>query len=124
MALMDQNLQKFKEFKKVDEISKIKMPIKTKMHVRNVAALMLWASAQLSIMNVSAATKSTTSKPNVLKIPPIEDEANIEAILIISTKEEITVVATQTFREISIVVVVDQIIEAGSEAEAEAEEDV
>ena len=94
------------------------------MHVRNVAALMLWASAQLSIMNVSAATKSTTSKPNVLKTPPIEDEANIEAVLIISTKGEITVVATQTFREIPIVVGVDQIIEAGSEAEAEAEEAV
>ena len=101
-----------------------RLTLKTKMHFRNVAALMLWASAQLSIMNVSAATKSTTSKPNVLKIPPIEDEANIEAVLIISTKEEIIVVATQTFPEIPIVVGVDQIIEAGSEAEAEAEEAV
>ena len=124
MALVAQNLQKFKEFKKVDEISKIKMPIKTKMHVLNVAALMLWASAQLTIMNVSAATKNTTSKPNVLKIPPIEDVANSEAVLITSTKEEITVVAIQTFPEIPIVVEVDQIIEAGSEAEAEAEEAV
>ena len=124
MALVAQNLQKSKESKKDDEMSKAKMPIKTKMHVRNVAALMLWASAQLSIMNVSAATKNTTSKPNVLKILPIEAVANLEAVLIISTKEEITVVATQTFREIPIVAGVDQIIEAGSEAEAEAEEAV
>ena len=120
MALVAQNLQKSKELKKDDEMSKAKMPIKTKMHVRNVAALMLWASAQLSIMNVSAATKNTTSKPNVLKILPIEAVANLEAVLIISTKGEITVVATQTFPEIPIVVGVDQIIEA----EAEAEEDV